>query len=199
MTSQPTGQWPPKTCEMPDLSSLNSKTSLTLLLNRVFAGGGPKDPKSYALVMNFIRVVDVLVTEYESARESLAKFVNTPNDVISPLLVVTGSFELCITTMVRAINLGRRIRRDRRGPTISRKMSALSDAVWERVNGMRNAIEHIDSELANGSWVPGEPVCLLLKNNRLELAGREILYSELAGWITQLQQLSEELAQYKET
>ena len=157
MTSSP-GQWPPKTCEMPDLPRLNSKTSLTLLLNRVFAGGGPKDPKSYALVMNFIRVVDVLVTEYESARESLAKFVNTPNDVISPLLVATGSFELCITTMVRAVNLGRRIRRGRRGPTISKKMSVLSDTVWERVNGMRNAIEHIDSELANGSWVPGHKI-----------------------------------------
>jgi hypothetical protein len=38
---------------------------LTFVLNRVFAGGGPKDPKSYALVMNFIRIVDHFVAEYE--------------------------------------------------------------------------------------------------------------------------------------
>ena len=181
---------------MPDLSGLNSKTSLTLLLNRTFAGGGPKDSRSYALVMNFIRVVDVLVTEYESARESLTEFVNTPNNVISPLLVATGSFELCITTMVRAINLGRRVRKDIR---IARKMAVLSDVVWGRVNDMRNAIEHIDGQIANNTWVPGEPVCLIVKNDRLELIGKEIEYSELAGWITQLQKLSENLAHYKES
>jgi hypothetical protein len=59
------GQWPPTTCEMPDLSNLSANASLTFVLNRVFAGGGPKDPKSYALVMNFIRIVDHFVAEYE--------------------------------------------------------------------------------------------------------------------------------------
>ena len=63
---------------------------------------------------------------------------------------------------------------------------------------MRNAIEHIDGQIVKDTWVLGEPVCLLLKNDRLELIGEELEYSELADWISQLQQLAEHLAQYKE-
>lgn len=198
MESAPLDQWPPKTCEMPDLSGLNSKASLTLILNRMFAGGGPKDAKSYALVMNFVRVVDKLVVEYEGARTSLINFVNTPNNVVSPLLVATGECESCISTMIRAVNLGRRIRRDPYGPQLARQIPVLANGIWSRVNDMRNAIEHIDSQIANSIWVPGEPVCLFLKNDRLKLIGEEIQYSELADWITQLHQLAEQLAQYKE-
>ena len=198
MSSAPTSQWPPKTCEMPDLSDLNSKASLMLILNRMFAGGGPKDSKSYALVMNFIRIVDKLVVEYESARASLSEYINTPNNVISPLLVATGECESCITTMVRAINLGRRIRRDQNGPQLARTIPVLAKAVGSRANDMRNAIEHIDGQIVKDTWVPGEPVCLLLKNDRLELIGEELEYSELAAWISQLQQLAEQLAQYRE-
>jgi len=198
MTTASSGQWPPKTCEMPDLSGLKSKAVLTLILNRMFAGGGPKNSKSYALVMNFVRIVDKLITEYDETRASFTEFVNTPNNVILPLFVATGECESCITTIVRSINLVRRIRRDHTGPQIAQKIPALSDGVWSRLNGMRNAIEHIDTQIANNTRVPGEPVCLLLKNDRLELIGEVIEYKDLADWIRQLQQLSEQLAQYKE-
>jgi len=198
-TAPVAGQWPPKTCEMPDLAGLNAKASLTLLLNRMSAAGGPKDPKSYAFVMNFIRVVDKLIVEYERTRAALNEYVSTPNNVISPLIYATNNCESCITTMVRAIKLGRRIRRDQNGPPIAKKMPVLFDSIWSKLNEMRGAIEHIDEQFSNNTWVPGEPVCLLLKSDRLELTGREILYVELADWVRQLNNLAIQLAQYKES
>jgi hypothetical protein len=184
---------------MPDLSGLNAKASLTLLLNRMFAGGGPKALKSYAFVMNFIRLADKLIIEYERTRTALNEYVNTPNNVISPIIYATNNCESCITTMVRAIKLGHRIRRDQNGPTIMRKIPVLSDSVWSRVNKMRVAIEHIDDGFCGSTWVPGDPPCLLLKSDRLELIGEEILYVELADWVRQLSDLAIQLALYKES
>lgn len=64
--------WPTR-CDMPDLSNLVSRTSLDVALNRMFCGGGPKDRISYALLMNFNRVADILVEDYEAARRSMAE------------------------------------------------------------------------------------------------------------------------------
>ena len=198
-TAPVTGQWPPKTCEMPDLSGLNAKVSLTLLLNRTFRGGGPKNPKSYAFVMNFIRIADKLIVDYERTRAALNEYLSTPNNVISPLIYATNNCESCVTTMVRAIKPGHRIRRDQNGPTIARKMSVLSDSVWHRVNGVRRAIEHFDERIRDNTWVPGDPLCLLLKSDRLELMGEEILYVELADWVRELNDLAIQLAHYEES
>jgi hypothetical protein len=192
------GQWPPTACEMPDLSHLSANTSLAFVLNRVFTGGGPKDPKSYALVMNFIRIVDHLVAEYEQTRAALTEFVNTPNNVISPIFDATNYYESCISTMIRVIRLGRRIRNDRKSPPIAKKIPVLSNQIWDRVNNMRGAIQHIDERISKNTWLPGEPVCLLVKSDRLELNGEEILYSELADWVKQLNELGAQLAPFKE-
>jgi hypothetical protein len=162
MSTEPAaGQRPPKSCEMPILSDINSQISITLVLNRMFAGGGPKDPKSYALVMNFIRIVDKLVVEYEQTRAALTEFISTPNEVISPIMYATNYCESCISTLIRAINLGRRIRRDPNGPEIARKIAVLSDSVCSRVKAMKNAIEHIDEKIIKNTWTPGEPLCLI--------------------------------------
>jgi hypothetical protein len=154
------GQWPPTTCEMPDLSNLSANASLTFVLNRVFAGGGPKDPKSYALVMNFIRIVDHLVAEYEQTWAALTEFVNTPNNVISPIFYATNYCESCISTMIRAVRLGRRIRNDRKSPPLAKKIPVFSDQIWDRINNMRGLSNISMSELARiHGFLVSLPVC----------------------------------------
>jgi hypothetical protein len=59
-------------------------------------------------------------------------------------------------------------------------------------------IQHIDERISKNTWVPGEPACLLVKSDRLELNGEEILYSELADWVKQLHELGAQLAPFKE-
>ena len=168
------------------------------MLNRAFAGGGPSEQKSYALLMNFVRIVDKLVADYERTRANLIDYVNTPNNVMAPLIYATNNCESCITTMIRAIRLGRRIRRDPNGPQIAKKISVLSDSVWNKLNSMRIAIEHIDDQIVNNTWAPGQPVCLIIKNDRLEVVSEEITYVELANWVQQLNDLAGKLALHKE-
>lgn len=168
------------------------------MLNRVFAGGGPSEQKSYALLMNFVRIVDKLVADYERTRANLIDYVNAPNNMMAPLIYATNNCESCITTMIRAIRLGRRIRRDPNGPKIAKKISVLSDAIWNKLNSMRIAIEHIDEQIVSDTWVPDQPVCLIINNDRLELASEEITYAELATWVQQLNDLAGKLALYKE-
>lgn len=182
---------------MPDLSGLNARISLLLVSNWAL-GGGARDPKSNAYVMSFVRVVDKLLLDYERARAALTEYVSSPNTLITPLIRATNECESCVSTMIRAINLGRRIRGDRNGPPVQRRVTVLSGRVSSKVNDMRNAIEHVDGQIADDAWVPGEPLCLLLKNDRLELAGVEIRYAELAEWTQQLNDIALRLAQYKE-
>jgi len=70
-------RWPPERCDMPDLSRLDGKHSLTLMLNRMFRRGGPAEPRAFALVMNFVRITDKLVGDYERCRLAFQEFIDT--------------------------------------------------------------------------------------------------------------------------
>jgi hypothetical protein len=199
MSTGSTGEWVPTTNEMPDIADLNPKLSLAFMLNRFFGGSGPTNKNSYALVMNFIRVVDLLVDEYKNARERLSQFTNRENNtVMSPLYFATGSFENAVTTMARAIKFAQRIRNDRNGPEVARRLVVLSGDVFSRVNGMRNAIEHLDNKIVGQTLGPNDFVCLILTNQKALAEDIEIQYSEFATWIRDLHALASELLKYKE-
>ena len=192
--------WPPDTCEMPDLSNLNPKLILNLAALRFTGKYNLADPKTYRLVMSYLRLLDKLVDEYHRTRNTLTEFVTTPGDVMSPLIFATNHCESLLTTMVRVIKVGNRIRKDRNGPPIAKKIPVLTDAaVWTRVNDMRCAIEHIDDEIAgNGNtWNPDEPSLVILKKDRLFLIGQEITYAELAEWVRQLHAVGTDLSTYE--
>jgi hypothetical protein len=188
-------EWPSR-CDAPDLSKLSHHVSLTFVLRRVFTRGGPSNPVSFALVMNFVRIVDALRDDYQRMRDALHEYVTTPNNVISPLFYAISHAEECTTNLLRAIRLGQRIRSDRHGPRVS-KLRVLASPIERRVRDFRNEIEHIDRLLVAGENPPA-PHCLMVKNDRLDLYGKEIMYAELAAWITSLHALSEELATYQE-
>lgn len=194
----PQKEWPTR-CDMPDLSELQPAVTLSLILHRMFAGGGPTNPKSFALVANLVRIVDALVRDYEYARLSLTRYVNTPNEVISPLFEAISYSEECITNLLRAIRMARRIRSDEYGPPIDKYLPVLHDNVASRVTELRNAIEHVDGALIDGTWSEADPNCLITRDDRLELYGKEILYVELAKWITALHTIAVKLAQFKKT
>lgn len=190
-------EWPTK-CDAPDLSSLEQKLTINLMLNRAFVGGGPSNGRSFALVVNYVRVVDALVIDYNQFRGSLHEYVTTPNTHISPLFNAISDAEECVSNLLRAIRMARRIRKDKLGPHVEKTITVLRDAIVKRVEDFRNEIQHLDNVLVGGTWQPPDPHCLVTRNDRLELYGKEILYSDLATWITSLHALSVNLAQYKE-
>jgi hypothetical protein len=189
--------WPPRECGMPDLAGLNPKLSVNLALQRLVGKYDLPDPRSYALVMSYIRLVDQLVHAYQCTRSRLIEFLETPPNVISPLIFATNHCESLLTAMLRVINLGDRIRRDQNGPPIAKTVEVFRSPVWKRVSAMRNAIEHVDSEIVRNTWKPDGPAMLLLKNDRLALPGAEITYTDLAKWLQQLHAVGTDLLAYE--
>ena len=193
--------WPKKdgVCHMPELPKL-SFNSLFLMIHRALAGGGPKSPKSSALVMNYVRLVDKAVIDYNNARVALQTFVSTSNDVVGPIFVVIGHLESCIETLVRAINFGRAIRKDGTMPgVVPRKLRVLSDTVYKPLNDFRNGIQHLDRDVLAGRIVPPNPMCLIVKDGgTTELLGMNMGLAEIADWIKELHELATALAYYRE-
>src|SRR5262245_25813088 len=104
------GSWPPKDgqCAMPDLGDL-PYLSVFFAIHRYLAGGGPTDRKSYALVANYIRIVDKAVIDYGLAREQMELWATTPNEAFGHLPIAIGHFESCLAAMVRAVEFARRV------------------------------------------------------------------------------------------
>jgi hypothetical protein len=191
------GRWPPKNNEMPDLSALDGKLILNQALNTMFRRAGPSDRLAKALWLNYVRLVDQTLWEYKAARESLQEYVETPNNVISPLFRTIAHLEACINTTWRAIRFARRMRRNKNSPRID-KLPVLSDTVASQIDKLRNAIEHLENKILNGAIAEGEPTTLIAKSDGIELAGIEIFYLELANWIKELHSLAESIIDYRE-
>ena len=188
-----TSSWPPKQCDMPELPEGSDKTFLADILNVVFTRGGPSDFAAAAYSRNFIRLCDLAIREYMLAREALIEYINTPNEVMSPLFHAVGHLEQCIHAMRRAI----RFARNKQGPRLPR-MDVISSDVESRIRNIRNAIEHTDERIRKGRIQKGEFLMLGVKSGSIELEGKEIYYSELAKWLKQLKQLAEYMASYHE-
>jgi hypothetical protein len=189
--------WPPDRCEMPELSGLNRKLILNLAVRRFIGKYNLADPKTYSLVMSYVRLVDKLIDEYDRTRNTLVEFVTTPGNVMSPLVFATNHCESFLTTMVRVIKLGQRIRKDQNGPPIAKRNPVFTGEVFRRVNNMRCAIEHIDSQIAKNTWNPDAPYMLLLKNDRLTLLGEEITYADLADWCRQIHAVGSDVSTHE--
>lgn len=190
--------WPPTKCNMPNIDDLWGKNILLHILNGFFCGGGPKTLKSRALVTNYVRIVDQAVKQYKRARDAFDEYVNTPNDVISPLFVAVGYFEELIPTLKRAIRFADKIRMDKDCPPIPRTLSIFSSNTTRQITDLRNAIEHLDEQLCGGDLKEGDPVALLVKENSIELFNVEIKYSSLENWIRELEGMAKRLSTYIE-
>ena len=186
--------WPPRTCDMPELPENYGKAFLSHLLNVFFANGGPSDFAAAAYSRNFIRLCDLAIQEYNLARKELIKYVSTSNNVMSPLFVATGHLEQCIHAIRRAI----RFARHKNGPRLPRT-EVISSSVEYRIRDLRDAIEHTDERVREQKIKQGEFLMLAVNSNSIALEGKEIFYSELAEWLKQLHQLSEFVATYRET
>jgi len=197
-TDKPTGSWPPKRCEMPDIQNLFPWNILNYMLNRTFRGAGPKDSQASSLLVGFIRLVDQSVQEYENARAALNEFVSTPNNVITPLFKASGHLETCIGAIWRAINFARRMRNDKNSPSIPRRIPVLSKTVKKPIKNIRHAIQHAEEKIMDNRIVEGDAIFLVVKSDALEIAGTEVTYTDLSNWIKELHCLASSLADYHE-
>src|SRR4051812_18330202 len=90
---------------IPDLSNLESYSSI-FFINYFLRGRGPTGHEAYGLILNYIRLTDLAVSEYEYGRRALLRYADgTKGLAIASMIRATSHFEVCIDTLKRAINL----------------------------------------------------------------------------------------------
>jgi hypothetical protein len=188
---------------IPDLSDISSR-STSLAMRRIFTSSGPKRREPYALVMNFVRLVDLAVNEYKSGRLAILEFANGNEALrLGSAIRSSAHFEVCIDALKRAINHLKAIRGN---PTVSqnlkdllpRRIGLISGKVESKVTDMRDAIQHLERDIQKGKIIEGQSLALQPTRDDLQLGSLNLRYVELAEWITEAHTLSGTLIGYHE-
>lgn len=185
---------------IPDLSGLKPN-SLQLTLSQV-TGRIPEDYKVYALVLNFVRLVDFASLDFENCRTSLLKYWKRRDNSTVPLgflILGAGHFEACITNLKRAIEFLKAIRgysglKPSTQTLIRQKYNVLNGRVEKAVTDMRNCVQHLYGDVKKGLIADGQPIYPSSSDlDGMKLGQHKILFSDLAAWLTELHTISENL------
>lgn len=161
-----------------------------------------------ALTSTYVRLVEASLIEYQSGAEKIREFWGANSYFnVGAMHRSMSHFETCISNMYRATNCFRRLRRDRGQDPLaiklnSEKASFATDAVTSRFRTIRNEIHHLEEMVMecriasgqpfalgpNGPEVqhPTEPNQTIKTIDRLVIGSREVLFSELATWLTEM-------------
>lgn len=190
--------------KFPDLSNLK-EVSVLFFAKHFFQGGGPKEYNAYALTMNFIRLVDLSVQEYELGRSSFQEFLNNREGIhIGSATASVGHFEVCLSALKRSVNFLKALRGNKNVQNglknlLPRGSLILRGDAEKQVTRMRHAIEHLEEEIIKGQIQKGQALCVLATEEKLELGCHSIRYTDLAAWLTELHTLSGKLPLYSES
>jgi hypothetical protein len=199
------GRWPPKRNEMPDLSNLPSKLVSGYFLNSTFGKAGlHMSGTGQAQFLNFIRLVDKTLLEYEQARLYLQRYVDSHNRT-SLFMRCVDHMENCVDSLHRSFlhlhGLRTSIYRERQRtneplPQIH-KHELPTSGDRKRIDNIRDAIQHMDDRISKGrAGADIAPIGLNVKSDSIELAHEEIYFTELASWIEQVHNVAEQLITY---
>lgn len=185
-------RWPPTNPRLPDLSSLDHKNALAIMLNAVIGRQGITAHPGRPFLVSLTRLTDKSILAYQRAAAALEEWNSTPLNHLSPFVHATDHMEDLVVSLHRAFLFAERLRRDRMVPPIDK--SRLPTAVHrERLRKLRDAITHTDKLLAKGEISSDEPFMLMVLNDGLTLGGVKVTYEELAGWLRALHDLVKEL------
>jgi hypothetical protein len=176
---------------MPAVDHLSNKGTLNVLLDRTFSGlpaGLPPDRTMVGLFMNFSRLTDKALREYDAARAELLLYVS-PHDGLrtSPYLRAIDHMENCVSATHRAVLNAQALRENK----IGRAAPRLTPSQEQRLARLRNAVEHSDEKLLGKQKFKSSPPFNKIDPYSLRLAntcmviGKDVLtYKELVSAMT---------------
>jgi len=176
---------------MPGVDHLSNKGTLNVLLDRTFSGlpsGLPPDRTMVGLFMNFSRLTDKALREYDAARTELLLYVS-PHDELrpSPYLRAIDHMENCVSATHRAVLNARALRANK----IGRAAPRLTQLQEQRLKDLRDAIEHSDEKLLGKQKVKKsppfdkmDPYSLRLANTSMVIGKHVLTYKELVSAMT---------------
>jgi len=153
------------TCSAPDLGHLDIPVIANYLLNLVFVNrGGSNDPQVRSYVHSFILGTDKALRAYNAGRVLLINYTQSRNSTVL-LLHGLSEFETCITTAKRCLSLADRMASHPENLEIERTIRRLLDSYQRTVRPIRDAIEHMDEDIARGEVGPGDPLMLTVSQD----------------------------------
>jgi hypothetical protein len=132
---------------LPTVEHLSNRSLTNVLLDRALSGTPaclPPDRMLISLFINFMRLTDTALREYDAARAELPNFV-APEDWLPTkfYLRAIDRRENCISALHRAVLNGRALRKNK----IGRAGQRLTERQEHRLAYVRNAIEHSDEKV----------------------------------------------------
>lgn len=171
-----------------------------------------------ALTSTYVRLVEAALIEYHSGAVKLKEFWGTHSSLnLGAMHRSVSHFETCISNLYRATNCFRRLRRDRKQDPLSLKLNAeranfADDSVADRFRTIRNEIHHLEEMVMEERIADGQPFALkpdgpemphptepnqtIKTIDRLVIGTREVLFSELAAWLTEMASFAEKIAEF---
>jgi hypothetical protein len=176
---------------MPAVDHLSNKGTLNLLLDRTFSvlpAGLPPDRTMVGLFMNFSRLTDKALREYDAARAELLLYVS-PHDGLrtSPYLRAIDHVENCVSATHRAVLNAQALGENK----IGRAAPRLTPSQEQWLAHLRNAVEHSDEKLLGKQKFKSsppfdkiDPYSLRLANTCMVIGKDVLTYKELVSAMT---------------
>ncbi|HEX6686062.1 MAG TPA: hypothetical protein VF062_25020 [Candidatus Limnocylindrales bacterium] len=176
---------------MPTVDHLSNNGALNVLLDRTLSGlpsGLPPVSSPVGLFMNFVRLTDKALREYDAARAELLLFVSPhPGLRISPYLRAIDHMENCVNATHRAVLNAKALRENK----IGRAASLLTDLQERHLANLRHAVEHSDEKLLSKQKFKSsppfdrvDPYSLRLANTSMVIGKNVLTYKELVAAMT---------------
>jgi hypothetical protein len=173
--------------KMPVLSGLKPLSN-TLAAKKFFQDWGPRERKTYGLVVNYVRTIDFAIHEYRLAYEQIARFSAAERPIINAIVLAGGHLEVCITTLHRGVLLFNTLRRRNTISSeplwsISRETRGLDEAAKKRLRAMRNSIQHIEEDIINDRISSDQSIMPYPESESFTLGEHTVAYEELVKWL----------------
>lgn len=167
--------------DAPPADGLSISLHANLTLRVVFQGSEPpKSEPTARLLFAYLLVVDKAVREYTAGREALLKHANEHGG-IAAFVEGVGRFETCINSVKRALRLLQMLGTQLDAPPTQRALRKLAQAQSDSITTVRDAIEHIDQDIASGAIAGGDAHLLTVnpEGHELCIAEHRITFRQL--------------------
>lgn len=190
------------TIRLPSLSQLQTDLLGPAVTRSLIGSYGSTGSPQKCLITSFVRLVEKCIHEYELGRGHLEAFAGSSG--FTEFFRAQGHFENSIQTLQRTLLfLDALITRGVKGadgsPVLPKRnrLAVLSKSARDRVNDLRDAIEHMDDRIRKTNTYPaGHAIGLHPSKLELRLGNASVSYAELAHWLTELHGLADTFANY---
>lgn len=189
----------PESLYMPSLESLPQNKN-TLILNIAICDGGPQDDILRRHFVNFVRLVDLSVSEYEKTRQFLQESLPDHENRFNAVLSAVDHLELSVITVRRALNAMQPIVRHRQSPPINRTIKRALESFEGPLRDVRDSVVHIEERISSGDMQEGDSHALMVDTlGRTASVGKDTISLERLGIaIRMLHEVASELSVYRE-